>query len=233
MVLDLRKKFVSAQYPENKLTDFHLILYMHSYRQDLAWDCHTSFLAHFYQSYGPWFTPKFRFCSISREQIDLFSPNFIYAFILTRSSLGLMHVIFTHLYQIYGPWFTPKFRFRSISWEQMDRISPNFIYAFILTRSTLGLLHIIFRTFVPELWPLIYAKISFPFNILRTNFYQILYMQSYWQDLCWDSYTSFCAYLYLDLLQNFVSAQYLENKLTDFDQTLYNYLYWQDLYWDC
>ena len=51
----------------------------------------------------------------------------------------------------------------------MDRISPNFIYAFILTRSMLGLLHIIFRTFVPELWPLIYAKISIPFNILRTN----------------------------------------------------------------
>ena len=51
----------------------------------------------------------------------------------------------------------------------MDRISPNFIYAFILTRSTLGLLHIIFRAFVPVLWPLIYSKISFPFNILRTN----------------------------------------------------------------
>ena len=30
-------------------------------------------------------------------------------------------------------------------------------------------MHVIFRTFVPELWPLIYAKISFPFNILRTN----------------------------------------------------------------
>ena len=37
----------------------------------------------------------------------------------------------------------------------------------------------------------------------------------------------------LDLLQNFVSAQYFENKWTDFDQTLYNYLYWQDLRWDC
>ena len=51
----------------------------------------------------------------------------------------------------------------------MDRIPPNFMYAFILTRSTLGSLHVIFRTFVPELWPLIYAKISFPLNILRTN----------------------------------------------------------------
>ena len=51
----------------------------------------------------------------------------------------------------------------------MDIISPNLTYAFILTSSTMGLLHIIFRTFVPLLWPLIDAKIWFPFNILRTN----------------------------------------------------------------
>ena len=37
----------------------------------------------------------------------------------------------------------------------------------------------------------------------------------------------------LDLCQNFDSAQYLENKLTEFGQTLYNYLYCQDLGWDC
>ena len=42
-------------------------------------------------------------------------------------------------------------------------------YAFILIRSSLGLLHVIFRTFVPELWPLIYTKIWYPLNILRTN----------------------------------------------------------------
>ena len=51
----------------------------------------------------------------------------------------------------------------------MDRISPNLIYAITLTRSTLGLLHIIFGSFLPELWPLNYSKISFPLNILRTN----------------------------------------------------------------
>ena len=51
----------------------------------------------------------------------------------------------------------------------MDRISPNLTYAIILTRSTLGLLAVIFRTFVPVLWPLIYAKILFTFSILRTN----------------------------------------------------------------
>ena len=76
-----------------------------------------------------------------------------------------------NLYQSYWPWFTPNFRFRSISWEHFDIISLNFIHvcAFVLTSSSLGLLHVIFHTFVPELWPLIYAKISFPLNILRTN----------------------------------------------------------------
>ena len=33
----------------------------------------------------------------------------------------------------------------------------------------MGLLNNIFRIFVLELWPLIYAKILFPLNILRTN----------------------------------------------------------------
>ena len=102
--------------------------------------------AHLYKSYGPWFTPKFHFRSISWEQYDRFSPNFIYAVImviLSRSSLALLHVIFEHLYQSYGPSFTPKFHFRSISWEQNDRFLPNCIYALILTRSSMELLHVI------------------------------------------------------------------------------------------
>ena len=55
--------------------------------------------------------------------------------------------------------------------------------------------------------------------------------------ICRDCYTSFLlictSFMVLDLLQNFVSAQYLENKWTEFDQTLYNYLYLQDLHRDC
>ena len=54
--------------------NFTKILYMHSY---LRWDCYASVFAHLYQSYGPWFTPKFRFCSISWEQMGRFWPNFI------------------------------------------------------------------------------------------------------------------------------------------------------------
>ena len=43
------------------------------------------------------------------------------------------------------------------------------IYTFILTRSSLGLLHVIFHLLIPELYPLIYAKNSFLFNILITH----------------------------------------------------------------
>ena len=52
------------------------------------------FLAHLYQSYGPWFMPELCFSSISWEKTDRSSSNFIYAFILTRSRLGLLNIIF-------------------------------------------------------------------------------------------------------------------------------------------
>ena len=90
----LCQNFVSAQYLENQLVEFHQILYMHLSLQNQACDCYKWFFANLYQSYGPWFTPKFRFRSISWELTDIFSPNFIYAFILTRSSSGLLYVIF-------------------------------------------------------------------------------------------------------------------------------------------
>ena len=53
--------------------------------------------------------------------------------------------------------------------EQIDIFTPNSIFAFILTRSGLGFLLVLLLIFVPDLWPFIYAKISFPLNILRTN----------------------------------------------------------------
>ena len=65
MALYLRQNFVSAQYLENQLVEFHQILYMHSSWQDLAWDCYSSFFANLYQSYGPLFTLKFCFRLIS------------------------------------------------------------------------------------------------------------------------------------------------------------------------
>ena len=191
MALYLCQNFVSAQYLENQLVDFHKNLYIvHSSWQDLAWDCYTSFFANLYKSNGPWFMPKFCFHSISWELTDIFFTKFIFAVILTRPSLGLSHIILC--------------------------------------------------IFVPELWPLIYAKILFPFNILRTNaqnftkFYICVHIDKIYFEIVTHHFSHICTrVMVLDLLQNFVSTQYLGNKWTDFDQTLYNYLYWQDLRWDC
>ena len=44
-----------------------------------------------------------------------------------------------------------------------------FVLCIHIDKSSLELLHVIFCTFVPESWPLIYAKILFQLNIYRTN----------------------------------------------------------------
>ena len=58
-----------------------------------------------------------------------------------------------------------------------------------MTRVRLGLLPVFFCLFVTELWPLIYIRISFPFNILTS--WQNLTEHLYWQDLGWDCNLSF------------------------------------------
>ena len=148
MALDLIQNFVSDQYLKNKLTDFHQILYMNSYWQDLALDI-MSFFANMYQSYGPWFTPKFCFRSLSWELFYRIYPNFVCTLMLTWSSLGLFRVIFQNLYQSHGPWF----------------LRQNFISAQYIENNL-------------------------------TEFHQILYMHSYWQDLAWNCYKSFFAHVY-------------------------------------
>ena len=75
------------------------------------------------------------------------------------------------------------FHFRCISWELFYRIYPNFVCALILAWSSLGLLHVIFTKLVQELRPLIYAKISFPLNILRTH---------------WQNFTKFYICIYIN-----------------------------------
>ena len=84
MAYHLRQNFVSAQYLENLLTNFHQILYMHGYWQDLAWDFYMLFFSYFYKSYGPWFATIFCFCSISCDPISRISQN-----LLTHSSWHL------------------------------------------------------------------------------------------------------------------------------------------------
>ena len=159
--------------------------------------------------------------------MDIFSPNFIYPFILTRSSLGLLCVFF-------APSWLLIYTKISFPFKILRTNGQNFIKFYIcihIDKIYLGIA-IIFCTFLPELWPLIYSKIPFLLNILRTNGQILtkLYITTYTDKICVGivschfshNYTSVVA---LDLLQKFVSAQYLENKKTDFDQTLYSYLY--------
>ena len=90
----------------------------------------------------------------------------------------------------------------------MDRISPNFIYALILTRSILELL---------QLWPLIYSKIPFPLNILRTNGqiltkdYFTIYTGKIYFGIVSCHFWQICKrVMALDRCQNYVSTQYPE-----------------------
>ena len=131
-----------------------------------------------------WFTPEFCFRSISLEQIDRFSLNFIYAFILIRSRLGLLHIIFRTFVPELWPLIYAKI------WYPLNILTTNwliftkfYIYAFILIRSRLGLLHMIFRTFVLVLWPLINARFLFPLYILWKN---------------WQIFTKFYIFILID-----------------------------------
>ena len=100
---------------------------------------------------GPWFRPKFQFHSMSWEQIDRFSPNFIYAFILTRSMLGLLHILLLHIYTRVIALDSWQSFFSAQYLENKLTKFHQILYAFILTRSILGLLHAIFPTFVLQL----------------------------------------------------------------------------------
>ena len=113
-------------------------------------------------------------------------------------SLLKIYINFHKFITSYGSWWMSEFCYCSISWEQIDRIWPYFAYALILSRSRSGLLHINFCKFIMELWPLVNVRISFPLNILGTNwleFDHIFHMHWYWQDLGWDCCTSIFTYL--------------------------------------
>ena len=51
----------------------------------------------------------------------------------------------------------------------MDGIRQNLAYAFILMRYQLGLLCVKLYNLITELWPLTQVRISFPFNFLSMN----------------------------------------------------------------
>ena len=78
-------------------------------------------------------------------------------------------------------------------------IFTNFIYALMLTRSSLGLLHVIFHKFLPELHVYSHNFVSaqYPEN-KSTEIHQVLYMQSYWQDLSWN-YNLFFFFIFITM----------------------------------
>ena len=86
---------------------------------------------------------------------------------------------FTHLYQSYGPCLLQNFVYAqyldnkwTTNWEPIEpigRILPNLYMHSSWQDPAWNCYTPFFANFSPELWPLIYAEISFPLNILRTN----------------------------------------------------------------
>ena len=94
----------------------------------------------------------------------------------------------------------------------------------------LGLLHINFRKFLTEFWSLINVRISFPLNILRTNewnlakfcnAYALILKTSRLGLLHVNFHKVYNRVMALDRYLNFVSAQYIGNKLMEFDQNFH------------
>ena len=71
------------------MIEFHEILYMHSYWQDLAWDCYTSFFSNLYQSYGPLYRQNLVSVQYSENKLTE-----IHQIIYMHSRLELLPVIF-------------------------------------------------------------------------------------------------------------------------------------------
>ena len=155
----------------------------------------------------------------------MISPNFIYAFILTRSSLGLMHAICrTFRTRVMALDLSQNF----VSAHYLENILIEFHQIYIcihIDKIYLGIVtnhfsHICTRVMVPD-----FSKILFPFNILRTNgqnfakFYICIHIDTIYIGIVTHHFLHICTIVMaLDLCQNFVSVQYLEKKLTEFHQ---------------
>ena len=136
--------------------------------------------------------------------MDRISPNFIYTFILTRSTLGLLQFIFrTFVPVLWRLIYAKKFFLNNI----LRTNGQNFTKFYIC-------FHIdkIYVVIVAQQFLHIYTRVMA--HDLRHNLVSVQYLSH----IC-------TRVMVLNILKNFISAQYLENKWTDFDQTLYNFLY--------
>ena len=192
--------------------------------------------------------PEFCLRSISLEQIDRFSPHFIYAFILTRSSLGLLHTIFCPFKPEFWPVLNAKFLFPlnilRTNWQIFTKF---YIYIdidkLLLVTVTLHFLHICIRILALDLRknlvfsqylenklphfhcpPLIYATILFLHNVLKTNWQ--IFIKFYICISC--HFSQICSRVKaLDLRQNFVFSWISWEQIGRISPNLI----WQDLYW--
>ena len=157
--------------------------------------------------------------------MDRFRPNFIYLFILARSTLGLLAVIFCTLVPMLWPLIYAKIL-----------ILFNILRANVQNFTTFyTCIHIdkIYVGFVTHhFWHICTRVIALDLCQNFTNgknfakFYICIHIYKIYVGIVTHNFSHICTrVLALDLLQNVVSTQYLENKWTDFDQTLYNYLY--------
>ena len=103
MALDFCQNFVPVQYLENKWTWFHQILYnnicIHIDKNYVGIVTHHFLHICTLQSYGPWFTPVLFLFNFLRTKGQNFTKFYI-LFILTRSMLGLLAVIFANLVRV-------------------------------------------------------------------------------------------------------------------------------------
>ena len=130
---------------------------------------------------------------------------------------------FSQIYNYFSPWLMSEFCFRSVSWERIDGIWPSLACALILTRPRWDWYTSIFT----NLWQTYGPSMSeFCFHSISWEQIDVLHIPWYWQDLGWNCCAS--AFIALGWCQNFVSAQFLENKLKEFDRSLHMHLYWED-----
>ena len=117
---EYRSVFLFRWISWNTVTEYHQILYMHSYWQDLRWDCCASFFAHLYRSYGPWLTPKFRFRQIF---LNTNWQNFTKFDVCIHIEKIYVGIVTHHFLPICTRIKALNWRHNFVSaWEQIDRI---------------------------------------------------------------------------------------------------------------
>ena len=128
------------------------------------------------------------------ELLDLFSPNFIYAFILTRSSFGLLHIIFRKIVPELWPFIYAKISIPLYILKRNCQIFTKFYICIHNDKIWLGILTHHSSEICTRVMALYLCQ-----NIISTQylenklveFQQILYMHSSWQDRASDCYTPF------------------------------------------